>query len=100
MKVNIEFDLTPEEMRRLLGLPDVSPVNELIVEKLREQTEKGLDGTLVRELFQGMVKSGVAGIEAYQQLLGALMGRRGESGGAARPAAASSQDENLGAENR
>lgn len=72
MKVNLELDLTPEELRRLFGLPDVSPINDMVVEKLGEQVEKGLDGTLLKNVAQTMVKGGVQGFEAYQSFLGAM----------------------------
>jgi len=75
MKVKMEFDVTPEEARRLLGLPDVSPVNDLLVERLRDQVEKGLDGTLLRNMMQSVVKGGTQGLDAYQTLLGTIMGR-------------------------
>lgn len=75
MKVKVEFDMTPEETRRLLGLPDVSPVNDLLVEKLREQVEKGLDGTLLRTMMQSVIKGGTQGLEAYQNAIAAIMGR-------------------------
>ncbi|HSG88238.1 MAG TPA: DUF6489 family protein [Pseudomonadales bacterium] len=81
MKVNLELDLTPEEMRRLFGLPDVAPVNDMLVEKLREQMEKGLDGTLLKSMVQSMVKGGTQGLEAYQSLLMSVfrMGKRSDS---------------------
>lgn len=72
MKVNLELDLTPEELRRLFGLPDVSPINDMLVEKLGEQVEKGLDGTLLKNVAQSMVKGGVMGFEAYQSFLGSV----------------------------
>ena len=72
MKVHLELDLSPEELRRLLGLPDVSPINDLVVEKLGDQVEKGLDGTHLRNLAQTMVRGGVMGFETYQSLLGAM----------------------------
>lgn len=75
MKVKMEFDVTPEETRRLLGLPDVSPVNDLLVERLRDQVEKGLDGTLLRNMLQSVVKGGAQGLDAYQTLLATIMGR-------------------------
>lgn len=80
MKVNLELDLSPEEMRRLFGLPDVAPVNDMLVDKLRDQMEKGLDGTLLRNMVQSMVKGGTQGIEAYQSLLMSIfrMGRRAD----------------------
>ena len=63
MKVNLELDLTPEELRRLFGLPDVSPINDMLVEKLGEQAEKGLDGTLLKNVAQSMVKGGALELE-------------------------------------
>ncbi|MEE4360452.1 MAG: DUF6489 family protein, partial [Pseudomonadales bacterium] len=72
MKVNVELELSPEEMRRLLGLPDVGPVNDMLVDRLKDQVEKGLDGTLLRNMVQGMIKGGTQGFEAYQSLLGTL----------------------------
>ena len=88
MKVNLELDMTPEEMRRLFGLPDVAPVNDMLVDKLRDQMEKGLDGTLMRNMLQSMVKGGTQGLEAYQSLLMSLfrMGRRSDDEGPAGPA--------------
>lgn len=92
MKVNLELDLTPEEMRRLFGLPDVAPVNDMLVDKLREQMEKGLDGTLLRNMMQSMVKGGTQGLEAYQTLLTSVfrMGRRSDTGDAPAPGPAAS----------
>jgi hypothetical protein len=87
MKVNLELDLTPEEMRRLFGLPDVAPVNDMLVDRLRDQMEKGLDGTLLRNMVQSMVKGGTQGIEAYQSLLMSMfrMGRRSDGDDAPGP---------------
>ena len=36
MKVTIEVDCTPEEARRAMGLPDVSPLHELYLARLRD----------------------------------------------------------------
>ena len=76
----------------------------MIVDKLREQAEKGLDGTLLKGIFQTMVKSGVQGVEAYQALLGGLFGvsKRGAAGPAAPETdfTPPTQGENLGEENR
>lgn len=36
MKVKLEFDCTPEEFRRLLGLPDVSEFNQQLGSKMTE----------------------------------------------------------------
>jgi hypothetical protein len=37
MKVTIEIDCTPEEARRFLGLPDLQPMQQAVLEKLQQQ---------------------------------------------------------------
>lgn len=37
MKVNIEIDCTPEEARRFLGLPDLQPMQQAVMDKLQQQ---------------------------------------------------------------
>ena len=36
MKVKIDIDCTPEEARRFLGLPDLTPVHDLYLDKMKE----------------------------------------------------------------
>ncbi|MFY7853822.1 MAG: DUF6489 family protein, partial [Brevundimonas sp.] len=40
MKVRIEAECTPEEARAFLGLPDVTPINTLMVEEIKGRIEK------------------------------------------------------------
>ncbi len=41
MKVNIEIDLTPEEARRLVGLPDYEQVHKMFVNAATEKMKSG-----------------------------------------------------------
>lgn len=43
MKATIEIDATPQEMRLLLGLPDVEPLQREMMEKLRRKMLENLD---------------------------------------------------------
>ena len=43
MKLNVEVDCTPEEARRFLGLPDLTPVHEKYVTSLMETMTTGAD---------------------------------------------------------
>ena len=40
MKVSYDIDCTPDEARRMLGLPDVTPVKEAVV---AERTKRGAE---------------------------------------------------------
>jgi uncharacterized protein DUF6489 len=42
MKVTVDFDCTPEEARRLMGLPDLTPVHEVYIENLRKTVTDGI----------------------------------------------------------
>ena len=41
MKVTVDVDCTPEEARRFLGLPDLTPVHDAYVEQDEEGGERG-----------------------------------------------------------
>ncbi len=53
MKINVEVDCTPEEARRAMGLPDLSPVHERYVAMMVEAIEK--QGS--PEAFAAMMKN-------------------------------------------
>ena len=43
MKATIEIDATPQEMRVLLGLPNIEPLQEEVMQKLRTKMLDSLD---------------------------------------------------------
>ena len=73
MKVSVDLDLTPEEMRRLFGLPDLSPIQALVVERITRQVEKGLDSNLLAGITRSIITGGVQSWEAYQKLLSGIL---------------------------
>lgn len=74
MKISIDVDLSPEELRRLFGLPDFTPAQDLMVQRLTRQIEKGLDGTLLPSLMRSIMEGGMQSFEAYQKLVSNLVG--------------------------
>ncbi len=69
MKVTIEIDCTPEEARRTMGLPDVTPLHDKYLDALGQ----AMDGTVRPELIEQMVRSwapmGEAGMAMWRRLL-------------------------------
>ncbi|NIC07919.1 DUF6489 family protein [Billgrantia bachuensis] len=97
MKINVEFDLTPEEFRRALGLPDVEAFQQELLNRIYKQMESGVEGydpmSLMKPfLQQGMpqdmsqgLSQGLASFGTYQQMMldmlrqaGSSMGKRHE----------------------
>ncbi len=73
MKVSVDVDLTPEELRRLFGLPDLTPIQSLVVERITRQVEKGLDSNLIAGITRSIITGGVQSWEAYQKLLSGIL---------------------------
>ncbi len=80
MKFNIDIDMTPDELRRVLGLPDVQKFQEDMMRKITEQMEAGVEGYDPLTLFKPYLTSGLGSMEALQKLMMNLM-TSGYSGG-------------------
>jgi hypothetical protein len=69
MKFNVEVDCTPEEARRMMGLPDLTPVHEKYIASLTG----ALDGVVQPEMVEGMMRSwapmGDAGLNFWRKML-------------------------------
>ena len=74
MKVTVELDCTPEEARKMMGLPDVNKLNEAYVKEL----SKFLQGANSIEQLQNFTKMvtpmGEAGIKMFSSFLTGAMG--------------------------
>jgi hypothetical protein len=73
VKVSVDLDLTPEELRRLFGLPDLTPIQALVVERITRQVEKGMDSNLLAGITRSIITGGVQSWEAYQKLLSGIL---------------------------
>ena len=43
MKVNIEMDMTPEEARAFMGLPDVAPMQKKMMDEMQARMKAAFD---------------------------------------------------------
>jgi hypothetical protein len=73
MNIQVEVDITPEELRRLMGLPDLQAFHESLLEQIRERMLAGYDGYDPLKLFQPYMSSAVASWETFQKLFGAAL---------------------------
>jgi hypothetical protein len=79
LKITMNIDITPEEMRRLVGLPDVQAFNEQLMDKIREKMEAGVEGYDPMSLFQPYMKGTMAGLDLFQRMMASAMtGGRGD----------------------
>jgi hypothetical protein len=70
----MNVDITPEEMRRLVGLPDVKQFNDQLMDKMREKMEAGVEGYDPMTLFQPYMKGAAAGLDLFNRMMATAMG--------------------------
>lgn len=82
MKITIEVDCSPGELRQAMGLPDLGPVHERYVAAM----QRGMDGEIappdLANLLKSWAPSGENGLDFWRNL---LAGRAGPGGGGKRP---------------
>lgn len=77
MKINVEVDCTPEEARRFMGLPDLTPVHDAYVTQLTETVKKGISGDALEMMAKGWGPMSDAGFKLWQQMIEGMSGKKG-----------------------
>ena len=72
MKFNIEIDCTPEEVRRLMGLPDLGGVHDVYLGKIKDAMGKGVSPDMVETLVRNWSPMGDAGVDLVKSFLGGI----------------------------
>ncbi len=83
MNVKIDIDMSPEELRRLLGLPDVEPIQREILDKLRKHMVEGVDGYDPIKLLQPYLTGTLASWDLVQKIISVAGTSKGTTEGSA-----------------
>lgn len=69
MKMTIEVDCTPEEARRFMGLPDVSSLNEHLVNEMKGRIDANMSMISPDELMKNWMAFGTGAQEQFRKLM-------------------------------
>lgn len=69
MKVTIDIDCTPEEARAFLGLPDVKPMQQQMMQEMQDQMSAAIRSMSPEEMMKTWLPASMAGFEQMQQIL-------------------------------
>ncbi|MGP8290016.1 hypothetical protein ACT3OH_07120 [Vreelandella zhanjiangensis] len=101
MKINVEFDLTPDEFRQALGLPDIEAFQQSLLENIQRQMESGVEGYdpmslmrpfLQQPMMQQGLSQGLANFGTYQQMMLDMLRQAGSSSSATNQSQAADSD--------
>jgi len=71
MKVTIEIDATPQEVRELIGLPDVQSLQQEALEKIREKLLSSIESNEIAELMKCFMPlpEQISAMEGFQKTM-------------------------------
>ena len=74
MKISIDVDCTPEEVRRLLGMPDLAPLHDIYLDKMKDMLGNGITPDVVEQMMRSWMPMGEVGMNLVSQVIGGLTG--------------------------
>lgn len=77
MKVTIDIDCTPEEARTFLGLPDVKPMQEHMMQELQDRMTATIRSMSPDEMVKTWLPASMAGLEQMQQFFARMASGKG-----------------------
>jgi hypothetical protein len=69
MKLNIQIDMTPDEARKFLGLPDVSKAQDRMMAEVEKRMKQAIDINDPEAMMRAWMPLGGQGFEQFQRFL-------------------------------
>lgn len=88
MKINVEIDCTPEELRHSIGLPDLQPMQEAVLGAMQKQMLDAVARSSPEALMRSWMPMFTQSSEQMQQMMGAFFRGLSSSRPTAEPPAA------------
>lgn len=67
MKISIEIDASPQEVREFFGWPQIQPFQEELIQMVQENMKKGVTGFDPMTLMKSMLPTQLQGVEMMQK---------------------------------
>lgn len=80
MQIKFDIDVTPEEARAFLGLPDVQPLQQAMMAELEQRLRDALAAMEPEALMKAWLPAGLEGWDQMQRAFWSQFGSRGNRG--------------------
>lgn len=77
MKFTINVECTPEEARRFVGLPDVTPLNEMLVSEMTTRAQENMKLMSPDTMMRSWMSIGGQAQDAFMKLMTSAAGGGG-----------------------
>ena len=68
MKISLDIDCTPDELRGFFGLPDVKPMQEQLLKEAEQRMRAGLAALDAETMLKTWLPAGLKGFEQLQEI--------------------------------
>lgn len=68
MKVTVNVECTPEEARAFMGLPDVQPMQEALMQELQQRLSSNIQSMNPEAMFKTWLPASMQGAEQLQKM--------------------------------
>jgi hypothetical protein len=79
MKIKLDIDCTPEELRGFFGLPDVRPMQEQLLKDVEERMRAAVKALDPEAMLKSWLPAGLQGFEKLQEAFFAQTGGAGSA---------------------
>ncbi len=79
MNIKMDVEMTPEEMRRLIGLPDVQEFNQAVMKQMLEKMTSGAEGYDPLSFFQSSIGTNTDFAKKWMESLSMFGAKSGKS---------------------
>ena len=78
MKISLDIDCTPDELRGFFGMPDIKPMQEQLLKEVEERMRANLKALDAETMLKTWLPAGLKGFEQLQEMfLNQMAGRGG-----------------------
>lgn len=84
MKIDLRVEATPQEMREFLGLPNLQPLQEEMLQTVRDNMRTGVAGFDALSLMKPMLPAQLHSMEVLQKAFWDAFTKTDQSGNAAK----------------
>jgi hypothetical protein len=78
MKITLDIDCTAEEARRFLGLPELQPLQEAVLNELQQQMIANIKAMDAKAMLETWLPTTLKGFEQLQQMFAAHLAGAGK----------------------
>jgi hypothetical protein len=77
MKISLDIECTPDELRGFFGMPEIKPMQEQLLKEVEERMRVNLKALDAETLLKTWLPAGLKGLEQLQEMFLNQMSGRG-----------------------